>query len=79
MWRYNHTSAYIAQRIAATAADHGLRTYRANSSACAAAAAAAEDAAALAGQGAEVGSSQRVKEGALRLNDTVLSFARLHS
>lgn len=38
MWRYNHTSAYIASRIAATATDPELDTYRANSTDCSAAA-----------------------------------------
>jgi len=44
MWRYNHTSAYIASRIAATATDPELDTYRANSTDCSAAAAVASGA-----------------------------------
>lgn len=39
LWRYNHTASYIASRVAATAAEEGLNSYRANSSDCAASAA----------------------------------------
>lgn len=34
LWRYNHTSAYIASRITATAKDVNLNIYRANRSEC---------------------------------------------
>ena len=34
MWRYNYTAQYVVDRVAATAGDPGVRTYRGNGTGC---------------------------------------------